>query len=71
MVLAMDGNQAPFGWSIVITIIIAIIIINKRGRLCNWLGEIDLHPISPKTPAPQYQLRQKEDKGKIVEDKNG
>ena len=33
------------------------------------LGESDLHPISPKTPAPQYQpIDRKEKKGKRVED---
>ena len=33
------------------------------------LGESDIHPISPKTPAPQYQpIDRKKRKGKIVED---
>ena len=35
------------------------------------LGESDIHPISPKTPASQYQpLDRKKRKGKIVEDKS-
>ena len=34
-----------------------------------WLEESDLHPISPKTPAPQYQtIDRKMRKGKRVED---
>ena len=33
------------------------------------LGENDIHPISPKTPAPQYQpIDRKKTKGKRVED---
>ena len=33
------------------------------------LRESDMHPISPKTPAPQYQpIDRKKRKGKIVED---
>ena len=33
------------------------------------LGESDLHPISPKSSAPQYQpIRRKEEKEKVVED---
>ena len=33
------------------------------------LGENDIHPISPKTPAPQYQpIDRKNRKGKRVED---
>ena len=37
------------------------------------LRESDLHPISPNTPALQYQpyIYRKERKGKIVKDKNG
>ena len=35
-------------------------------------GEGDWHPISQKTPAPHYQpIEEKEEKGKIVEDKKG
>ena len=33
------------------------------------LRESDIHPISPKTPAPQYEhIDRKKRKGKIVED---
>ena len=33
------------------------------------LGESDIHPISPKTPAPQYEpIDRKRRKGKRVED---
>ena len=40
-----------------IIIIIIIIIIMKKGwqRKAAMLAERDKHPISPKTPAPQYQ----------------
>ena len=35
------------------------------------LGESDIHPTSPKTPAPQYQpIDRKKRKGKRVEDYN-
>ena len=34
------------------------------------LGESDLHPVSPKTPAPQYRPIER-NKGKTVEDKKG
>ena len=50
-----------------IIIIIIIIIIIKKGRQCK--AESDVHPISPKTPAPQYQpIDRKKRKGKRVED---
>ena len=49
-------------------IIIIIIIIIKRGRqevVSARLGLCDLHLISPKTPAPQYQpIDRKKSKGK-------
>ena len=49
-------------------IIIAIIIIEK-GRQCKAERDSDIHPISPKTPAPQYQLIDKKKRNwKIVED---
>ena len=32
------------------------------------MRESDTHPISPKTPAPQYQPIEKNKKGKIVKD---
>ena len=45
-----------------------IIIIIKKGPQC-ILGESDIHPVSPKTPAPQYQpIDRKKIKGKRVED---
>ena len=46
---------------------IIIIIIKKVGSA--RLRESDIHPISPKTPAPQYQpIDKKKRKGKKVED---
>ena len=43
-----------------------IIIIKKVGSV--RLRESDVHPISPKTPAPQYQpIDRMKRKGKIVE----
>ena len=41
----------------------------KRSAVQARLRESDIHPISPKTPAPQYQpINRKKRKGKIVED---
>ena len=53
---------------IIITIIIITIII-KKGQQCK-AGRSDIHPISPKTPAPQYQpnTNRKKRKGTRVED---
>ena len=46
-----------------------IIIIIKKGRHCKAERESDIPIISPKTPAPQFQPRdRKKRKGKIVED---
>ena len=42
-----------------------IIIIIIRGRQCKAERESDIHPISPKTQAPQYQPKdRKKRKGK-------
>ena len=30
-----------------------VLLLKKVGNA--WMGESDLHPISPKTPAPEYQ----------------
>ena len=47
--------------------VIIIIFIKKIGSA--RLGESDINPISPKTPAPQYQpIDRKQKKGKRVED---
>ena len=35
-------------------IIIILVLLKKVGRAS--LRESDIHPVSPKTPAPQYQL---------------
>ena len=44
-----------------------LILLNKVGSA--RLKESDTHPISPKTPAPQYQsIDRKKRKGKRVED---
>ena len=46
---------------------IIIIIIIKKDRQCK--AESDVHPISPKTPAPQYQpIDSNKRKGKREED---
>ena len=51
----------------IIIIIIIIIIIKRVGSA--RLRESDIHPISPETPAPQYQpIDRKKRKGKIAED---
>ena len=49
--------------------IIIIVVIIKKGRQCKAERESDVHPIGPKTPAPQYQpIDRKKRKGKRVED---
>ena len=46
---------------------IFLLLLKKDGSA--WLRESDIHPISPKTPAPQYQtIDKKKRKGKRVED---
>ena len=45
-----------------IKIILLLLLFKKVGSA--RLRESDVHPISPKTPAPQYQPRQKEEKVK-------
>ena len=48
-------------------IIILLLLLIEVGSA--RLRESDIHPISPKTPAPQYQpIDRKKRKGKIVED---
>ena len=47
--------------------ILLLLLLKKVSRA--RLGESDIHPISPKTPAPQYQpIDRKKRKGKRVED---
>ena len=47
--------------------IISILLLKKVGSA--RLRESDIHPISPKTPAQQYQpIDRQKRKGKIVED---
>ena len=48
-------------------LLLLLLLLKKVGSA--RLGESDIHPISPKTPAPQYQpIDRKERKGKRVED---
>ena len=48
-------------------LILLLLSLKKVGS--GRLGESDIHPISPKTPAPQYQpIDRKKRKGKRVED---
>ena len=47
----------------VLTLQLLLILLKKIGNA--RLGEKDLHPISPKTPAPHYQpIEEKKTKGK-------
>ena len=49
--------------------LICILLLLKKKVGNAWLRERDIHPISPKTSAPQYQpIDRKKRKGKIVED---
>ena len=51
----------------IIFFIILLLLLKKVGSA--RLSEGDIHPISPKTPAPQYQpINRKKRKGKRVED---
>ena len=53
--------------SVTSVIIIILLLLKKVG--ISRLGESDIDPISPKTPAPQYQpIDRKKRKGKRVED---
>ena len=45
---------------------IIVIIIIKRGRQCK--AESDIHLISPKTPAPQYQLIDRKKRERKIKD---
>ena len=48
-------------------LLLLLLLLKKVGSA--RLRESDVHPISPKTPAPQYQpIDRKKRKGKIVED---
>ena len=51
------------------TILLLLLLLKKIANAKP--GEGEWHPFNPKTPAPHYQPRGKEDKGKIVEDKIG
>ena len=60
--------QCFFVLSLTSDIFIIIIIIKKKVDSAR-LRESDIHPISPRTPAPQYQpIDRKKRKGKRVED---
>ena len=49
------------------SLLLLLLLLKKVGS--TRLRESDVHPISPKTPAPQYQPRdRKKRKGKRVED---
>ena len=46
-----------------------LLLLLKKGRQCKAERESDVHPISPKTPAQQYQpIDRKKRKGKKAED---
>ena len=52
--------------SIVYVALLFLLLLKKVGSA--RLGESDIHPISPRTPAPQYQpIDRKKRKGKRVE----
>ena len=49
-------------------IIIIILLLFLKNGVSARLRESDIHPISPKTPAPKYQpIDRKKRKGKLVE----
>ena len=52
-----------------VSLLLLLLLLKKVGSA--RLRESDVHPISPKTPAPQYQPKdRKKRKGKKVEDYN-
>ena len=55
MLFIMDSRHKYRNHYVSDVIIIIIIIIINKGRQCKAERESDVHPISPKTPAPQYQ----------------
>ena len=56
---------------LLVLLLFLLLLLKEVGN--SSLRESDLHPMGPMTPTPQYQPRQKEEKGKggIVEDKKG
>ena len=49
-------------------IIIIILLLLLKNGVSARLRESDIHPISPKTPAPKYQpIDRKKRKGKLLE----
>ena len=57
-------------WTAYTLLLLLLLLLKEVGSA--KLGETDLHPISPKTPAPTIPTyRQKEEKWKILEDKKG
>ena len=66
----MRNGNGYFIWIDIIIIIVIILLLKKGGNA--RLAESDLHPVSPRTPAPQLPTRRKkEEKKKRVEDKKG
>ena len=56
-----------FGWLCDVDDILLLLFLKKVSS--TRVGESNMHPISPKTPAPQYQpIDRKKRKGKRVED---
>ena len=59
-----DGKAANMEY-----VVIELLLLLFKKVSSARLGERDIHPISPKTPAPQYQpIDRKKRKGKRVED---
>ena len=54
---------------IIFTLLLLLLLLLLKKVVSARLGESDVHPITPKTPAPQYQpIDRNKRKGKRVED---
>ena len=68
-----DGSVATFPTGTLcipkLLLLLSLLLLLLKMVSSARLGESDIHPISPKTPAPQYQpIDRKKRRGKRVED---
>ena len=71
VILFISIPRGCTGWIIgvgsLLLLLLLLLLLKEVSRA--MLRRSDIHPISPKTPAPQYQpIDRKKRKGKIVED---
>ena len=67
IIMRATFHISHFKLCIALLLLLLLLLLKKVGSV--RLREIDIHPISPKTPAPQYQpIDRKKRNGKRVED---